>query len=136
MARRPSDEWRRRVQKEAAELARGTLPPDQAPAHHLWPESLQLRTDAALAEFETELHALTSPSDEEKLAVVKRLVLTLNKINDDHIRQGKTGYETGEREQLCHYISASLQESGIDVEALESRHGAQRGDIAGKWRDW
>ena len=82
------------------------------------------RTDAALAEFEIELHALTRPSDEEILN------------NADHVRADEVGYETGEREELCGYISASLQEAGIDVMSLEIRAGAQPGDIAGQWRDW
>lgn len=101
----------------------------------MWPESLRSRTDAALAEFEIELHALTRPSDEEILNVVERLVLTLNKINADHVRADEVGYETGEREELCGYVSASLQEAGIEVMSLEIRAGAQPGDIAGQWRD-
>ncbi len=136
VATRPSDEWQRRVDEEAAELACGTLSPELAPARHLWPESLRVATDAALATFEGEVRALSLPSDEDILSVVERLVLTLNKINDEHVRSGKIGYETEERDELCDYISASLQEAGIEVQALESRHGAQRGDIAGKWRDW
>lgn len=131
VAKRPSDEWQRRVDEEAAELARGTLSLELAPARHLWPESLRVATDAALAKFEGEVRALNLPSDEDILAVVKRLALTLNKINDEHVRSGKTGYETDERDELCDYINASLQEAGIDVPALETRHGAQRGDIAG-----
>lgn len=136
VATRPSDEWQRRVDEEAAELACGTLAPELAPARHLWPESLRVATDAALATFEGEVRALSLPSGEDILSVVERLVLTLNKINDEHVRSGKIGYETEERDELCDYISASLQEAGIEVQALESRHGAQRGDIAGKWRDW
>ena len=114
-------------------MARSTLSPELAPARHLWPESLRSATDAALARFEAEVRALSLPSDEEILGVVKRLVLTLNKINDEHVRSGKTGYETDERDELCDYINASLQQAGIDVQALETRHGAQRGDLAGKW---
>lgn len=135
VARRPSEEWRREVEEEA-ELASGTRSPEQAYARILWPESLRSRTDAALAEFEAGLHALTRPSDGEILSVVERLVLTLNKINEDQVRAGETGYETDEREQLSDYISASLRAAGIDVASLETRHGAQPGDIAGPWRDW
>ncbi len=40
MARRPSDEWRRRVAEEAAELEQGSLSPADASAAVLWPESL------------------------------------------------------------------------------------------------
>jgi len=136
VVRRPSDEWSRKVKEEAAELARGTRSPEQVYARFLWPESLRSRTDAALAEFEVDLHALRQPSDEEILNVVERLVLTLNKINKDQARADEIGYETDEREELCDYISASLQEAGIDVVSLETRHGAPPGDIAGRWRDW
>jgi hypothetical protein len=37
---------------------------------------------------------------------------------------------------VCEYIDASLQESGIDVRALEARCGIDRGDITGSWRHW
>jgi len=131
VAKRPSDEWQRRVDEEAAELARGTLAPELAPARHLWPESLRVATDAALAKFEGEVRALSLPSDEEILGVVKRLVLTLNKINDEHVRSDKTGYETDERDELCDYINTSLQEAGIDVQALEARHGARGAILRG-----
>src|SRR5512146_2149436 len=119
-----------------AELARGTRSPEQVYARFLWPESLRSRTDAALAEFEADLHALTQPSDGEILNVIERLVLTLNKINEDQVRADEIGYETDEREDLCDYITASLREARIDVVSLEIRHGAQPGDIAGLWRDW
>jgi hypothetical protein len=102
----------------------------------LWPESLRADTDAALARFEAELRALSSPSDEDILGLVERVVLALNKISERHVSAGLIGYETGEREQLCAYIDASLEESGIDVEALEQRHGIDRHEIAGRWRKW
>jgi hypothetical protein len=136
MSRRPSDEWNRLVEEEEAELARGTRSPAEIYARIVWPESLRRATDAALAAFEAGLHALTQPSDEEILDVVERLVLTLNKIDDDHVHAGKIGYESGERDELITYIEASLGEAGIDAEALEIRHGATPGDIAGQWRRW
>lgn len=74
-------------------------------------------TDAALAAFEDELYALKSPSDSDVLDVVKDVVLALNEINEQHVNTGQTGYETDEREELCDYIDASLEESGIDVES-------------------
>lgn len=118
--------WRKR----AGEL------PDKAYASYFWPESLIAETDAALSEFEAEMHTPTSRTDVELLAMVKRLVLALNRINDQHQHAGYAGYETEEREQLCDYITAVLEESGIDVRALEARIRAEPGDIAGKWRDW
>lgn len=136
MARRPSDEWQRRVEEEASEVARDILPPEHACASNLWPESLRAATDSALAAFEHELRAGRTPSDEGVFSIVERVVLALNKINDEHVRAGKTGYETGEREELCDYIDTSLEEAGIDVEALEKRHGISHGEIAGRWRTW
>jgi hypothetical protein len=133
---RPSDEWQRLVEEQAAELAAGTLSPDDAYAAVLWPESLRVSTSAALASFERELHALASPSDAEVLDIVQRLVVALNKIHGLHLRSGSISYETGERDELCDYIDASLEEAGIDVPALEARHGIESGEIAGQWRDW
>lgn len=136
VAIRPSDMWRKRVEEEAAEVARGALAPDKAPASRLWPESLRASTDAALATFEEELKSLGSPSDDEIFRLVRRVVLVLNEINNEHVRAGKTGYETGEREELCDYIDASLQESGIDVATLTARREIGRWEITDEWRHW
>lgn len=136
MVRRPSDEWQRKVDEEAAEVTQGARSPTDVYAVVLWPESLRSGTDAALASFEAELAALKSSTGADVLGVVERVVLTLNKINEQHVTAGLVGYETGEREELCDYITSSLRESGIDVEALEERNGADRGDIAGRWRAW
>jgi hypothetical protein len=136
VVQRPNVEWQRQVDEQAAELARGSLTPAEAYADRLWPESLRIDTDKALATFEDELRALRSPSDENVLDLVQRVVLALNEVNRQHVSAGLMGYETGEREQLCYYIDASLEESGIDVAALEERNGIDRWEIAGPWRDW
>jgi hypothetical protein len=86
VAGRPSDEWQRRVDEQAAEVAQGVLSPADAYAERLWPESLRVGTDAALARFEYGLRALNSPSDGDILDVVQRLVLALNAINKQHER--------------------------------------------------
>jgi hypothetical protein len=52
VARRPSDERQRWGEEEAAGAVQGSLPPWDAHAWHLWPESLQSNTDVALAAFE------------------------------------------------------------------------------------
>jgi hypothetical protein len=122
VARRPSYEWQRRVDEQAAELAQGSLSPADAYAARLWPESLRVGTDAALARFEHELRALNSPSDADILDVVQRLVLALNAINEQHERAGLIGIENDEREELCDYINASLEEYGFDLVALEARN--------------
>jgi hypothetical protein len=53
------------------------------------------RTDEVLSSFESEVRALTDPSDEHVFGVVERVVLALNAVNRDY--QG-AAYETGERE--------------------------------------
>jgi hypothetical protein len=75
-------------------------------------------------------------ADKDVPAVVRRAVLALNAINDQHERTGRTGYETGEREDLCDYIDATLTESGIDVTALAIRNGKDPGELIGEWRTW
>jgi hypothetical protein len=109
---------------------------DDVNAAVVWPEPLRSGTDTVLAAFEEQLRALASLSDEDVLRAVRRVVLALNEVNDRQSRTGSFGYETAEREELCEYIDASLEESGIDVRALETRHGIDRGEIAGKWRRW
>jgi hypothetical protein len=136
VAVRPSETWRKCVEEQAAEITQGVLSPELAFALTLWPESLRVRTDAALATFEDELHELTSASDAQVLDVVRRVVLSLNKINDEHVRAGELGYETGEREDLCEYIDTTLGESGVDVEALTARRGIGRWEITDEWRRW
>jgi len=51
-------------------------------------------------------------------------------------RCGRTGYETGEREELTWYIGESLAEAGIDLPAFEARNGIGDAGIAGPWRRW
>jgi hypothetical protein len=135
VARRPNDEWAERVAEEAADLARGSLSPDDASAAVLWPEPLRSGTDSALTAFEDQLGALVSPSDEEVMSAVRRVVLALNEVNGQQGRAGVTGYETEEREELCEYIEASLEESGIDVRALAARLGMDQ-PITDNRRDW
>ena len=114
-------------------MTQGVLTPDQMCTAKLWPESLLNSTDAALTRFEDNLRTHTSPSDEDVLDTVKRLILTLNQINAQH---GGAGYETDKREELCDYIDASLSESGIDVEALAARKNIGRWEITDTWRQW
>jgi hypothetical protein len=91
------------------------------------------RTDEALSVFESEVRALSDPSDEQVLGVVERVVLALNVVNNDH--KG-AAYETGEREVLCEYIDQALGEAGIDVAALAARRGLSRYSITDRWRRW
>jgi hypothetical protein len=136
VAVRPSTVWRMKVEEQAVEVARGVLAPGQAFALTLWPQSLLVSTDAALAAFENELLELAPASDDHVLDVVRHVVLALNKINDEQVDAGEMGYETGEREELCTYIDTTLTESGVNVAALASRRGVSRSEITDEWRNW
>lgn len=133
MANRPTGGWREGIEEEARDIASGKLDTDEAFMSELFPETLLSRTDQALSDFESEVAALSGPSDEQVFGVVERVVLSLNAINDDH---NGSGYETSEREMLCHYIDETLTEAGIDVEALTTRHGLSRYAITDRWRQW
>jgi len=136
MAVRPSDIWRRDVDEEAAEVAAGRLRPDKAYAAELWSPWMLERTDAALAEFEREIPTIDLLSDEAILDLVRRLMLTLNEIDEVEVSRGGGGYETGEREDLCEYIDASLTEAGVDLDALAARRNIDRSEITDEWRMW
>ncbi|WP_329317704.1 hypothetical protein [Streptomyces sp. NBC_01262] len=133
MTIKPSDHWRDSVAEEAREVACGTRAPEEAFLARLFPESLLQATDTALGSFEAEVLALRTPSDDEVLGVVRRAVLALNAINDEH---GGGGYETGEREELCEFIDGTLEEHGIDIPALAARNGIGAHEITDEWRDW
>ncbi len=109
--------------EEAEELAAGTLDPECACMAELFPEELLTATDALLDTFECELAALGAAPDEQVFAVVERVVLALDAVNEAH---NKSAFETGEREELCDYIDQSLTERGVDVVSLtdSSRTGS------------
>ncbi|WP_406321622.1 hypothetical protein [Streptomyces sp. NBC_00519] len=133
MAERPTMSWRRGVAEEAQELAAGTLDSDCACMAALFPDELLVATDAVLGTFEAELPALAEDDDAQIFAVVERVVLALNAVND--ARNG-CAFETGEREELCAYIDEALTERGVDVVALTARHGIGRYELTDKWRKW
>ncbi|UBU15899.1 hypothetical protein [Nonomuraea gerenzanensis] len=133
MAVRPTTCWRERVAEDARLVAGGELDPAEAYAAELFPESLLRGTDEVLSRFDSDLTALSAPSDEEVLAVVQRVVLALNHVNEQH---GEAAYETEEREQLCAYLEESIVEAGIDVDALAARRGLTRHEITDEWREW
>ncbi|WP_406475421.1 hypothetical protein [Streptomyces sp. NBC_01615] len=133
MAIRPSARWRARVDEEATELATGARDPSDAYLSELFPESLLAATDGALHVFESEVGTLRDWDDKQVFEAIKRVVLALNEINEDH---DGAGYETEEREELCLYIDQALTERGTDVAALASRRGISRTEITDDWRDW
>jgi hypothetical protein len=120
MADRPTDTWRAYVAED----------PDSA---ELYPESMMLRTDEVLAEFEAEVAAFDDPSDDEVFAAVENVVLALNAVHEEY---DEAAYETEERENLCAYLDATLTEAGVDVAALAARAGIGRYEITDKWREW
>ncbi|MER6276633.1 hypothetical protein ABT202_10010 [Streptomyces sp900105245] len=133
MAERPTTSWRHGIAEEAEELAAGTLDPECACMAVLFPEELLTATDAVLDAFEGELHGLGEAPDEQVFAVVERVVLALNAVDDAH---NGSAFETDEREELCDYIDESLTEHGVDVVALTARHGLGRYQLTDKWRKW
>lgn len=133
MAIPPTDYWRQSLAEEAQQTASGDLDAKDAFLAELFPEAMLIRTDEVLQPFESDLAALISPTDNEIFAAIERVVLALNKVNDDY---DSAAYETGEREQLCAYIEESLIETGIDVDALAGRQGLTRHEITDEWRDW
>ncbi|WP_066956407.1 hypothetical protein [Streptomyces lushanensis] len=133
MAIKPSQNWRAGVAQEARDVASGELDPGCAFMDQLFPDSLLEATEATLRSFEADVHAWVGPSDELVFGAVRRVVLALNSINEEH---GGAGYETGEREDLCAYIDRTLTEHGIDVPALAARNGMGAHEITDEWRDW
>ncbi|MDT0469230.1 hypothetical protein [Streptomyces gibsoniae] len=133
MAERPTTSWRAGVAEEAEELASGTLDPEDACMAALFPEELLTATDAVLDTFEVELPGLANVDDAHVFAVVERVVLALNAVNEAH---NGSAFETGEREQLCDYIDHSLTEHGVDVVALTGRHGLDRCQLTDRRRKW
>ncbi|MFJ6391285.1 hypothetical protein ACIQJT_27165 [Streptomyces sp. NPDC091972] len=133
MAERPTTSWRHGIAEEAQELAAGTLDPDCACMAELFPEKLLTATDAVLDTFEGELPGLGKAGDEQVFAVVERIVLALNAVDEAH---NGGAFETDEREELCDYIDESLTEHGVDVVALTARHGLGRYQLTDRWRKW
>jgi hypothetical protein len=133
MAERPTASWRHGIAEEAEELAAGTLDPECACMAGLFPEELLMATDEVLDAFEGELPGLGEATDEGVFAVVERVVLALNAVDEAH---DGAAFETDEREELCGYIDESLTEHGVDVVALTARHGLGRYQLTDKWRKW
>ncbi|MEV5335777.1 hypothetical protein [Streptomyces werraensis] len=133
MAERPTTNWRRGIAKESAELSAGTLDPDCAFMVELFPKELLVETDAVLDVFDAEVTTLAEGDDTRIFAVVERVILALNAVNEAH---DECAFETDEREQLCAYIDEALSEQGVDVAGLTARHGLGRHELTDRWRDW
>lgn len=133
MAVKPTREWRDGVAEEAHQLAAGTLAPENAFMARLFPEPMLRATEAVLASFETDTAQLAGATDERIFAIIERVVLALNDVNE---RFDDPAYETAEREALCAYIDETLTERGVDVPALAARRGIGAHEITDAWRDW
>jgi hypothetical protein len=136
MAIRPTVMWRAKIQDEATAVAGGTLAADHAYAAQVWSDYLLTHTDAVLEDFEVAVARLRDPSDSEIMAEVKKVVLALNKVSEELYDRGAFPYETDEREALCTYIDQTLEDAGVDLEALTGRLGIGRMGITDEWRDW
>jgi hypothetical protein len=137
MVKRPTARWRELLVDDKAGLASGALDPDEAFAIELWPEPMIHETDEVLDRFDTTVadlveHRFEAAPDAEIFEVIRRVVLDLNAVDARH----DGPYETGEREELCEYIENVLDEAGIDVDALATRHRMTRHEITDEWRDW
>ncbi|MFF8378881.1 hypothetical protein ACF07V_22440 [Streptomyces sp. NPDC015661] len=128
--RRPTTSWREGIAREAEQLAVGALDPGCACMVDLYPDELLTATGTVLGSFDAEVAELDSAKDVQVFAVVERVVVALNAVDDVH-----SGYETDEREALCAYIDEALSEHGVDVAALTARHGLGRYELTDKWRD-
>jgi hypothetical protein len=138
MVERPTAVWRQNVADDAAGLAAGTLDPEEAVAAQLWPDNMIRDTDEVLDGFEADVAGLVNhrhdpAGDAEFFEVIERTVKALNAVNARYLG---AAYETGERELLCKYIEAALDDAGIDVDALAGRRRMTRHEITDEWRRW
>ena len=82
------------------------------------------RCKTVLFNYLEALAHMDSPSDEEIMEQVKKLVLELNELSE------QTDYamiETDERESICEIIQSSAVECGLT---------AYEDDITEQWREW
>jgi hypothetical protein len=136
VATRPTARWRSEIQEEAAALAAGRLSPDDAAAAELWSEYLLTQTDLVLDGFDTAVQRLANPTDDQIMAVVRAVIIGLNRVNANLEDRNETPYETEERDDLCAYIDESLEEAGIDLDDLAARTGIGRYEFTDQWRQW
>ena len=138
MIERPTDVWRKCVERDAAGIAAGTLDAQEAFAALLFPADMIRDTDEVLDGFETDVaglvgHRSEPAADAEIFDVIERTVKELNAVN---VKFDGAAYETGERELLCAYIENVLDGAGIDVDSFAERHRLTRHEITDEWRDW
>lgn len=130
MIEKPSDRWRGVIERQEADVAAGTLAPEEAGAVELWPPKFTAAVDDLLGAYEQEIRSFPTGSDEEIWAAVERVVSGLTATN------GGGHIETGEREELLEYIYRVLEDAGIDTAALTARAGMKSNELTDDWRDW
>jgi hypothetical protein len=133
MAVRPTAIWREGIEEEARLVAAGVLEEEFAVTARLFPQGLLSRMDEILEMFERDASALRDRSDEAVLASIRRVVVALNSLNDEH---NGDAIATSERDLLCAYIDEAITEAGVDLDALCSRHGMRRDELTDGWRTW
>lgn len=132
-ANRPTVHWRAARTEQAADVAAGRVPADEAFLAELFPDAFLDPCDVLLAEFEAAIAPLGPTDFDAVYAAIEKLVLGLNDLNEE----GEGGWiETDERERLCAYIDEVITGAGISVEALAGSRGVGTGEITDEWRDW
>lgn len=131
MIERPTVGWQSKVTEQQTSIAAGTLAPADAYAIRLWPPAFTTAVDTVLAAYERDVAALDTASDEAIWTTVETVVVGLNTADEPF-----GAIETGERERLAEYIDAVLTDAGVDVAALTTRRGRDRGELTDAWRDW
>lgn len=92
-----------------------------------------MATDTVLDTFEGELPGLGKARDAQVFALVERVVLALNAVNEAH---NGSAFETDEREELCAYIDESLTEHDDEKRTgAEPSSSAARPSRAGSFCD-
>jgi hypothetical protein len=133
----PTVTWRVRRDGALARIAAGSPEPGDDWATRFSPETQISGTDAAFDDFEETLRRVDLASDDAVMDAVRAVVLSLNEVHVAHEGSAdSTGFETGEREELCSYIKSCLEDVGVDVDALAARRRLTRHEITDEWRVW
>lgn len=132
---RPSTTWRQDRDEEAADLASGALPADDAVLQDLFPDDFLEGADTLLAAFEHAIAALPqgAAAHDGAWGALQTVVEGLNELNE----QGDGEWiETDEREQLCEYFDEVLEAHQIDLGAFAATRKLEPHEITDAWREW
>ncbi|KAL1412047.1 hypothetical protein Q8F55_003044 [Vanrija albida] len=135
---RPSADWRTGRDEEAADVAAGRTPADEAFLANLFPDAFLDPLEPIEAAYEAEVAAASAsgsgPASYAAIyAAVEKAVTALNDLNE----QGEGAYiETGERERLCEYLEQVIEARGVKVDDMGRELGFGSGELTDEWRDW